>query len=245
MKLVTTRLGGLVARIVDVDQTAPPELVCVLCHGFGAPGTDLVSLAAECFALRPGLSGRVRFVFPEAPLALEGLPFGGRAWWQIDMARLERMMRTGDLGAFLDDVPEGLPEARRLMIAALDDLSRAFGVPMSRIVLGGFSQGAMLATDVTLRLEEAPAALCVMSGALINRTEWQARAHQRAGLLVLQSHGTQDPILPFVIGEALRDVLVEAGLRVTFLPFSGGHGIHEGVLEALAALLEERLSPVA
>ena len=61
--------------------------VVVLLHGFGAPGDDLASL----WRVLRAPTG-TRFVFPEAPLSLEamGMP-GARAWWMIDMMRLQRM----------------------------------------------------------------------------------------------------------------------------------------------------------
>src|SRR5262249_6667725 len=53
----------------------------VLCPGLGAPGDALVGLVPLLRAPAP-----VRFVFPEAPLALDA--FGGRAWWMIDLDQL-------------------------------------------------------------------------------------------------------------------------------------------------------------
>src|ERR1700741_2128069 len=60
--------------------------VVVLMHGFGAPGDDLAQLWRVMDVPR-----EVRFVFPAAPLApREFAPFGGRAWWMIDVAALQR-----------------------------------------------------------------------------------------------------------------------------------------------------------
>jgi phospholipase/carboxylesterase len=120
----------------------------------------------------------------------------------------------------------------------LDELSRVTRVPMGRTVLGGFSQGAMLTTDVTLRLEEPPLGLGILSGSLISRPEWSERAPRRAGLLVFQSHGRQDPILPFDVAERLHRLLSDAGLKAEFLPFNGPHAIPMAALTALARWLE-------
>jgi phospholipase/carboxylesterase len=109
--------------------------------------------------------------------------------------------------------------------------------PGARLVLGGFSQGAMLACDVGLRLEPAPAALVLFSGSLINAPEWRQLAPRRRGLPVFQSHGREDPILPYGDAERARELLEEAGLEVEFLPFPGGHGIHPLALARAAALV--------
>jgi phospholipase/carboxylesterase len=241
MKMITARLGPLTCRIIDVDRTAPPDLVCVLCHGYGAPGTDLVGVAGELLSLAPALSGRVRFVFPEAPISLDFMPFEGRAWWHIDVGRFQRALEGGELEALLHEVPDGLPQARKALLAALDELCRQSRVPMGKVVLGGFSQGAMLTTDVALRLEEAPAGLAILSGTLLCKDEWERLLPKRRGLPVLQSHGTADPILPYAAAEELRALLTAAGLDVTFVRFMGGHGIDLEVLEKLAALLASRL----
>jgi len=105
------------------------------------------------------------------------------------------------------------------------------------VVLGGFSQGAMVTTDLALRQDEAPAALVILSGTLLAESEWRARAVRRKGLRVLQSHGRQDPILPFAEAVLLRDLLQESGLAVEFLPFDGPHTISEEALDRLGALL--------
>jgi len=108
---------------------------------------------------------------------------------------------------------------------------------MDRLVLGGFSQGAMLATDVTLRLEEAPAGLCVLSGTLLCEKEWRLRAARRAQLPILQSHGRQDPILPFQGAVWLQEMFEGAGMTVEFHPFDGPHTIPESVLTATARFI--------
>lgn len=242
LKLITGPLGPLTVRVVDEDaRVGPPDVAVVLCHGFGAPGTDLVSIAREVMMVRPALLGRARFVFPEAPHELPG-GGGGRMWWPIDMARIQRAMMSGDADAewakSAGETPVGLPEARKALKASLEALLAQTKLPMGKVVVGGFSQGAMLATDVALRLDEAPAGLAILSGALVSKDDWQRLAPKRAGLRVLQSHGKDDPILPFGGAVRLQELLVDAGLRVGFVPFDGGHGIDGDVIEALAALIE-------
>jgi phospholipase/carboxylesterase len=245
LRLTASRLGGLNARIVDDDDAGAPELVVVLCHGYGAPGDDLVSLAPEILQHEPKLAARVRFVFPEAPLALDNVPFGGRAWWPIDMAQLQRRMAEGTAAAMMNDTPAGLAEARRLLLSLLDAVQQQTKLPLGRIVIGGFSQGAMLSTDVALRLDEPPAALVVLSGTLLSQDQWRAHAARRAGLTVVQSHGTRDPILPYAGARALEKLLVDAGLHVRFTTFSGGHGIDGAVVDAISDLVAEKLASLA
>jgi phospholipase/carboxylesterase len=236
-RIITAKAGPLTVRVVDVEEGAKPKGLVVLCHGYGAPGTDLVGIAGELLAMQPHLSREVRFAFPEAPLALDDVPFGGRAWWHIDIGRFQRAAMTGSYADLLEETPDGMPAARRALHATVDELVRQSGVPMSRVLLGGFSQGAMVATDLTLRLEEAPGALAVLSGTLLSRNEWAKLAEKRRGLHVLQSHGTQDPILPYPAALELKGVLEAAGMSVDFTSFRGGHGIDGDVIDKLADLV--------
>ena len=237
----TKKLGPLtVRRFVKPGPTGenhedkPAPLVMVLCHGFGAPGDDLAALA-EAIDAPPGTV----FVFPEALHSLRDLlahPLyaDARAWWLIDFARLERSIALGELRDLSSEVPEGLAEARAALGAMLDELAKT--ERMERLVLGGFSQGAMLALDLALREPERKVAgLVLLSGTMIAAHEWTPLMPARTGTPVFQSHGDSDPILPFAIAERLRDALGQSGLVVTFEPFAGPHTIPLGALQRLGA----------
>ncbi len=232
-------LGGLDAVLTggtDREGGGDGPLV-VLLHGFGAPGDDLVALHRVIEA-PPG----TRFLFPVAPLALPAAYGAGRAWWHIDMAALDRAMRDGTVRDLSRDVPEGLLDARAKAQALLTEAATLLSP--SAIVLGGFSQGAMLACDVTLHSEVALAGLVLFSGTLLAEAEWTARMASRKGLPVLQSHGRQDPLLAFEMAERLRDLLKEAGLDVTWIPFTGGHGIPPAALDGLRPFLAKAFAAV-
>lgn len=208
------------------------DLTVVLMHGFGAPGDDLVALA-DMIETPPGTT----LVFPEALHSMTDLvpmPMFGeaRAWWMIDITRLEEAIATGQMRDLPNEIPEGLGEARDAVNAMLDVLD-----PKGRLVLGGFSQGAMLALDVALRGDRELAGLVLLSGTLLAEREWKPLMPKRAGLRVFQSHGTEDPILPYAIAERLRDELTKSGLDVTFEKFRGGHAIPPSVLRALSGWL--------
>src|SRR5258708_1440240 len=133
------KLGTLHARItggVDGDGGGDGPLV-VLLHGFGAPGDDLVGLWRALAAPRG-----TRYVFPEAPVDLGPAYAGGRAWWWIDIeARMRREM-AGKRD--VTEVPEGLDLVRPQVVALVEEAVRLLHPPPGKVVLGGFSQGAML-----------------------------------------------------------------------------------------------------
>jgi phospholipase/carboxylesterase len=127
-----------------------------------------------------------------------------------------------------------------MLVRLLADAGKHFELTADRFILGGFSQGAMLTTDVALRLKKAPTGLCILSGALINENQWRPLAMERGPLAVLQSHGKNDSILPFPMAAALRDLLLEAGADVDFLAHRGDHEIPFEVLHRLAHFIRQR-----
>ena len=80
-----------------------------------------------------------------------------------------------------------------------------------------------------------------LSGTLLAKQEWRPSVGKRAGLPVFLSHGTQDPVLPYVMAERLRDELMKGGLDVEWHRFHGGHEIPEPVLSRLNAFLTKVL----
>lgn len=234
MHVHQVRLGDLDARIVSATPPHDPGPVVVLMHGFGAPGTDLVSLA-QVLEAPPG----TRFVFPQGPLEL-GAGFGGRAWWMIDIIALETAMASGTFRDLSRQVPDGLTEAREKVESCLAAIE--LELTPTRLALGGFSQGAMLATDVALHSERDIALLVLFSGTVIAEPIWASVVARRQGLQVVQSHGLSDPILPYQGAERLRALLEEGGLRVRFVPFQGGHEIPASAVQASSELFMRALA---
>jgi phospholipase/carboxylesterase len=236
--VVTSTLGELEVHVVQPDASARPPLLVVFCHGYGASGEDLVPFVPELLEREPRLAP-VRFAFPAGPLSMGQAGWGdARAWWPLDWMKLSMLSHSPEGREQLrNEVPDGLPSARRKLQGCIEALLAGSGLSPERVVLGGFSQGAMLATDLTLSWEQRPAALVALSSVLLSAGRWRALAPRRAGLPVIQSHGRQDPILPYSEGEALRDFLTAAGLAVDFIPFDGPHTVHPDALDRVALQL--------
>lgn len=207
--------------------------VVVLLHGFGAPGHDLVPLWRVLDVPR-----EVRFVFPEAVHELGGAYGEGRCWWPIDMVALDAAMRRGETRNLSQQEPDGLVPAREHATLVVEEVLATLAPKDGALFLGGFSQGAMLACELALSLPALPLrGLVLMSGTLLAEPRWTQAAKSRKGLNVVQSHGREDPLLPFSQAEALRDLLTSAGLSVEFLPFRGGHEIPSAVLDAVGKMI--------
>jgi len=203
----------------------PPTLV--LLHGYAAKATDWVPFATT-IVLPPG----GRYVFPQGPESTrppDG-PLGGRAWWRLD---LESHLRAGsqlpDLAAFH---PPGI-DAAAARVRALVRVRASSG----SLLLGGFSQGAMVASEIAFTTDDAVTALVLLSGTPVDVATWRRGFARRRGLPVFMSHGRGDRILPFAADERFARELAAAGLKVTWVPFDGGHEVPAPVVAALNAFL--------
>jgi phospholipase/carboxylesterase len=204
------------------------EVTLVLCHGFGADASDLASLADAFAPATP-----MRFLFPNAPHAFPRGWGSGRAWFPQDPQEMVQFA-TGELFrklAMLD--PPGLESSAKVLAQTLREEARG-----SQLILGGFSQGAMIACEAVLTAGVRPDALLLLSGALIAEKRWKrfltADVTPVRGMPVLQTHGTLDPVLPYDEGVALAEMLRDGGADHTFLQFDGGHGIPPGFLSRIS-----------
>jgi phospholipase/carboxylesterase len=239
MQAVLEQWGALEVVLVPPADQRPPQWMAVFCHGYGAPGTDLVGLADFLQREWAARGESVLFAFPAAPIRLDplGLP-GGRAWWEINMNQLLQLAAADSFEALADSEPPGIDQAAQLLAEQLEANLQRLELSPQQLILGGFSQGAMLTVDVALRRMSAPpAGLAIYSGALICRPAWRAAAASLQGSRLLQSHGRQDPILPISTGRALHQLLVDGGNDFPLLEFEGPHTIPMQALEQTLDLI--------
>ncbi|HSZ82530.1 MAG TPA: hypothetical protein VLA14_09615 [Polyangia bacterium] len=205
----------------------PPTVL--LLQGYGAKAKDWLPFTKTIVVPR-----RARFVFPEAPekTSPPDGPIGGRAWWRLGLEdHVPKGARLPDLAA---THPPGLDEATARVRALMHRLRRSPGGPL---VLGGFSQGAMVASNLAFTTDEPIAALVILSGTPVDEAAWLRGLAPRRGLRVFISHGRADPTLPFASADRLRKELAAAGLEVTWFPFDGVHEIPSPVVVALNKFL--------
>ncbi|MEO8364715.1 MAG: hypothetical protein ABI538_00770 [Pseudoxanthomonas sp.] len=207
-------IGGVECVAIGDPDAA---LQVVLLHGRMMSGEDLAPFGQS-------LGIPAYFVFPSAPLAVAP---HGRSWWPVDCELEAARRQAGPLDLYAL-WPEGRAQARATLGALLSALP-----PVRKRVLGGFSQGGMLAMDYVLQGAPAPSLLALLSSSRIAFDDWLPRLSRLQGLPMLVAHGRDDLELAFSAGEALRDAAVAGGAAVEWLPFDGGHGIPLVVWRAL------------
>ena len=131
--------------------------------------------------------------------------------------------RQADLANFdlVREMAEGAERAKKTLHAYLDEAMAEEGMTPDRTIIIGFSQGTMMALDVTMRRDEAFAGLVGFSGRLI-----ESDAPMTCRTPVLLVHGDQDPMVPVSSLPEAADALSKAGYEV-FTHISKGtqHGI--------------------
>lgn len=191
--------SDLVHRVRPVDD---PEGLIVLLHGRGADENDLFPLFDVFDPDR-----RFMGVCPRGPLSL---PPGGAHWYVV--------RRVG----YPD--PETFFPTYERAAEWLDDFVGANGFTFDRVVLGGFSQGAVMSYALGLgRGRPVPAGIAAFSG-FIPRVDGFDIDTERSTRIAI-GHGTHDPVITVDFGHDARDRLSEAGMDVTYREYPLPHAI--------------------
>jgi len=203
-------MTGLTDRIRPA--VGKPEGALVLFHGRGADEHDLMPLIE---VLDP--EQRLVGVTPRAPLSL---PPGGAHWYIVE--------RVGD------PHEETFMASVELLSDWLDDLPERIGVPEDKIVLGGFSQGCVMAYAMALAANRTPpAALLAMVGFIPHVTDHPLDLTSIDRPPVTVVHGSIDPVIDVSFGRAARDELLAAGMDVTYRETAVEHTIDPAWLTEL------------
>ena len=196
-------------------ETAPnPTHSVIWLHGLGADGSDFVSAVPE---LRLVAGAAVRFVFPHAPM----IPVtcnGGyvmRAWYDI---------LTMDFSGRREDATGVIESAAQ--IEALIARENARGIPDSRIVLAGFSQGGAIALHTGLRHRARLAGILALSTYLPLAGTLAAEASDaNRSTPIFMAHGEADPVIPQTFSKASADFLLAAGYPVAWRSYRMEHSL--------------------
>ena len=194
--------------------------IVVMLHGYGSAPEHFLGLAD-----RGDLPRGTLLVLPRAPLRIPGHEGHGTMWFAL----------PHPLGTLGSDRMPGAVQARERVTALLDGLSRAH--PGRALILGGFSQGAMVSLDLALRDPRPLAGLVLLSGTMIDEEATTARLDARRGLPVYVAHGTRDTVLAYEGDAHLVEVMRAHALDVRFTTFDGGHVATPVVSTELAAFV--------
>jgi phospholipase/carboxylesterase len=209
---------------IEIETRPKPSHSVIWLHGLGADGNDFVPIVQQLKLPKLG----IRFVFPHAPMrpvTING-GFVMRAWYDIvaqDLAQRE------------DEA--GLRHSQ----AAIDALiakEAARGMPASRVVLAGFSQGGVISLQTGLRHAKALAGVMSLSAYLpLGSTVAKERNAANQATPIFIGHGMADNVVPLKSGTAARDQLIKLGYDVDWHQYPMAHSVCPQELDDIGAWL--------
>lgn len=215
---------------VETETRPSPTWSVIWLHGLGADGNDFAPIVPELVdASWPG----VRFVFPHAPVrpvtVNNNAPM--RAWYDIKGLAIADKQDAEGIRASIAEV--------EALIAREEER----GVPASRIILAGFSQGGAMALSAGLRHRQTLAGLLILSAYLpLHDTIEAERSGANHATPIFWGHGSADPIVPMVLGEHSRQALESLGHRIDWHSYPMAHQVSLPEIADVRAWLTERFT---
>jgi phospholipase/carboxylesterase len=207
------------------EPAGEPAGALVLNHGRGTDERDLFPLLD---AIDP--ERRLVGIAPGGPLT--GVPPGGRHWYLVP--------RVG----YPD--PETFHSAYGKLTGFLDRTLEERGIGWDRVVIGGFSMGAVMSYAVALgESRPSPAAIVALSGFVPTVEGWDAALEGRRGLPVLIHHGRRDPIISVDFARRAERLLDAGGLDVEYLETDAGHSLPAEVVPRIRSTVDSALEGAA
>jgi len=183
-------------------QGSPASGTLVMLHGYGAHEEDLLALGEM-------LDPRLRSVGLRAPLPL---PWGGFAWYSL----VPR-------GSGIDFNDDELYAAVAQVIELVEEIAKKDGKPP---LLLGFSQGGAVALSLALQRPELCRAVFALSAAPPRVPAGKSAPREKIKMLpIFAAHGTQDQVLPILLGRQTRAFLEEAGCSLDWREYPMGHEV--------------------
>ena len=198
---------------LEIETGADPTWSVVWLHGLGADGHDFEPIVPEL-----DLPEAVRFIFPHAPIrpvTING-SYPMRAWY--DIFSLERGGLEDEAG-----IRASASQVENLVQSEVDR-----GIPVSQLVLAGFSQGGAMALHVGLRYSQSIAGIIALSTYLpLPKTLTMEKTSGTERLPIFMGHGTEDVTIPEFYGAQSRDQLQSEGYKVDWHTYPTGHSVCE------------------
>jgi phospholipase/carboxylesterase len=213
---------------IEIETAPAPTAAVIWLHGLGADGNDFVPIVPEI-----DLSDMaIRFVFPHAPRQAVTINNGMvmRAWYDITDAAIRREDESGV----------------RASQQRIDDLiarEQKRGIPASKVVLAGFSQGGAIALHTGLRCASKLAGVMALSCYLPLADKLGAEASEaNRHVSIFMGHGLSDPIVAHNRAVESREILRKSGYRIEWHDYRMPHSVCAEEVADISAWLRKVLT---
>lgn len=198
----------------------------IFLHGYGANMHDLFPLWEMWH------QEKFDWYFPNG---IQTLPMGqyeGRAWFSIDIEKLERALREGTHRDMGKSIPPEFDDTLKQLEFLILEISQKY----KKLIIGGFSQGAMCASHLVMKNGLNFDGLILLSGSLLAEERFP---NQAKALPFYQSHGSRDPILPLSGAKSLEEKLLSLNFKGKLSVFNGGHEIPTSVIQEVKSFMKQ------
>ena len=201
--------------------TDSPAPAVIMLHGYGSNSDDL-------FGLRSHIPAGYHVYSLQAPVAMENGAYG---WYKLDFGK-ERDLRY--------DYAEA-EKARKFVVEFINDVSSKQNVDKNRIILLGFSQGAILSLDIAAVDPEVPWGVVALSGGMMTESKKAPGTDKLKDKRFFIGHCTSDEVVPFGLAAEAHTFLASKGAKVHLKQYEGGHFIPAEELQDIDSWLTEML----
>eukprot|EP01052_Picozoa_sp_SAG31_P020497 SAG31_NODE_1544_length_7943_cov_4.076237_5_plen_303_part_00 len=227
-------------KVAVVPAVAEHTATVIWLHGLGEEAKHWSGIAVPAKAHL----AHVRWLFPTARRQIISRHPGDPvpAWFDFPTYKF----RDDGLG-FRDEDQKGLEESTSVISSLVQNEIKQFGIPPDHIVVGGFSQGGVVALNLVCASANLSAGLAgvVTIGSWIPLAGACAHPTQHASSTpVMMLHGAEDKLVPASAVEGAASMLADRGMKtLTFrrLPHqghSGSGGATENVLQFVEQILK-------
>lgn len=198
---------------IIIETRPQPDAAIIWLHGLGADGNDFVPIVDQ---LQLPSDFAVRFIFPHAPVRPitinEGYQMPG--WYDISSLSI------------IDEEDEyGIKESSAILKQLCLSQEEA-GIPASRIVVAGFSQGGAIALHCGCRYEKPLAGIMALSTYMPLQDSLADEINENAiETSVFMAHGREDDVVNYEAGQRCKTLLEENNMNVIWYEYDMGHSI--------------------
>lgn len=220
MQSTKEKFGQLSAAVES--PSSPAQSAIVVLHGVGSNEQDLMPVGRA-------IGGDRMVVGLRAPLVISGDSF---AWFQV------QFLQNGPVHNWTQ-----AQNSFSLLEESLKELSKKSGIPLNKITVFGFSQGAIMTIGLALtsRLDLEAYAAC--SGRTLPEFAEMAKASPVPGFSerkILVAHGKLDSKLPLFHAKKTEEILQLLGANFKYREYEADHSVPARLPDDMSAWLKTK-----
>jgi len=208
----------------------------IFAHGLGDSGAGWMPIAENW--RRRGKFEHIKFIFPNAPSIPISVNSGMSMPGWYDITTFDDLQENAH-----DEV--GIVRSRDYFSNLIKSEIKATGVPSSRMVLGGFSQGGAIALFTGITVKDKLAGIVGLSSYLLMGNKIKdllPEGGPNVDVPIYMGHGDIDPMVKYTWGQRTAQVLRELGFKVDFKTYKGlQHSAAPEEIDDLESFIKSKL----